>query len=448
MTRVTHRFQPFRFAWAVLASSIALSACGSSGTTEPAIPPASDGQGRQAANLDDEPVELVFHSNTGDPPEAFDNLFGNALRKKFPNYTITYIQSKKGQTLEELLVQNQPVDVLFSSISNIFGLIMENKLEYDMAELVKTQQIDISQFEPTLIDGIRLSGNGKLYALPVTNMVQVMFYNKMIFNRFGVPYPIDGMTWEETTAMARKLTRKDNDKQILGFSASPPHMFRGNQLSQPYLDPATDKPTFGHEAWSKLIQTYFLAPGAEEAYKSKSFQLKRLPNIRDFTNSQDLAMFVYNSQTPFTTLEMKNVDWDLVSLPVFKEQPKLGMAAAPFTLAITSISKRKEAAMNAIRFLVSRQNQDEFSKRGMMPVIKDEAVRNAYGQESEYKDKNWKAVYYNDYAALPAYSKYNLKVQNVLNNVPFQLITGSKDMNTALREAEEEVKKLLDEAKR
>ncbi|MDF2715133.1 MAG: hypothetical protein K0R28_2058, partial [Paenibacillus sp.] len=39
-----------------------------------------------------DPAEVVFYSNNGDPVESFDYRFGNALRKKFPNWTIKYIQ--------------------------------------------------------------------------------------------------------------------------------------------------------------------------------------------------------------------------------------------------------------------------------------------------------------------------------------------------------------------
>lgn len=444
------RCRKAQFVSSLLAASIALSACGSSNPNDlnhsdgGTSGPERDAK-PQEVNLDESQVELVFHSNNGDSPEAFDNLFGHALRKKFPNYTIKYIQSKEGQKLDQLLVQNQAVDVLYASLPYIFGLMMDYKLEYDMSGLVQEQGIDLNQFEPTLIDGIKLSGQGNLVALPVTNMVQVLFYNKSIFNQFGVPYPKDGMTWDETMDIAAKLTRKEGEKQFLGFAASPAHMFRGNQYSQPYLDPAGQKATFSGGVWNKLIQTYFIAPGVDAGYQAKALELKRLPNIRNFVDSQELAMFVYNSQTPFTTLTMKNVDWDLVSLPVFPDKPKLGSAATPFTMAVTSISKHKAEALNAVHYLASKQSQLELSQRGIMSVIRDAEVKAAYGQQSEYKDKNWKAVYHNDYAPLPIYSKDHLKVEALMNQVPFEAVTGAKDLNTALREAEEKADKLLKE---
>ncbi|MDF2715822.1 MAG: extracellular solute-binding protein family 1 [Paenibacillus sp.] len=449
MTRPPYSPRLTRLLTGLLALTFLLTACAKSDGNEGVKSSGANSKPNEPANRADEPAELVFHSNNGDSPEAFDNLFGDALRKKFPNYTIKYIQSKTGQTLPELLAQNQTIDILYASMPYIFGLAMESALQFDMTELVKTQKVDLNKFEATLIDGVKLSGDGKLYALPVTNMVQVMFYNKSIFDRFGVPYPKNGMTWDETNELARKLTRKEDGKQFLGFASSPAHMLRGNQLSQPYLDPSTEKPTFLNDIWKSLMQTFYLTPGADEGYKNRVTELKRLPTWREFTDAQEIAMFFYNSQFPFTVpKDIEKVNWDLVSLPTFKDKPKIGSAATPFSMAITSTSKQKDAAMRAIDYLTSRDNQLEYSKRGIMPVINDAEVKKAYGQSSEFKDKNWSAVFYNQYAAMAKFSRYHLKVENILNAVPLDAIRGTKDINTALREAVENAEKTLAELKK
>jgi multiple sugar transport system substrate-binding protein len=317
-----------------------------------------------------------------------------------------------------------------------------------MTELVKKQKVDLNKFEVTLVDGIKLSGDGKLYALPVTNMVQVLFYNKSIFDKFGVPYPKNGMSWDETMEIARKMTRQEDGKQYLGFLSSPAHMLRGNQLSQSYLDPATDKPTFLNETWKSLIQTYFLNPAADERYKNRVTELKRFPTRTHFTETQEFAMFVFNSQFPFTVpKDMAKIQWDLVSLPTLKEKPNIGSAATPFTMGIASISRNKEAALRVIDFLTSRDIQIEYSKQGIMPVIQDGEVKKAYGQSSDFKDKNWSAVFHNQYAPMGKFSRYHLAVENILNTVPLDAIMGSKDLNTALREATEEAEKAIAEMK-
>jgi multiple sugar transport system substrate-binding protein len=275
-----------------------------------------------------------------------------------------------------------------------------------------------------------------------------MFYNKQIFNQFGISYPKDGMTWDEVTDMARRLNRKEGDKQYMGFAASPAHILRGNQFSEPYLDPATEKATFRNDVWGRLISTYFIEP-VDQGYKKRVEDWTRLPNRKDFTDTQDLAMFAFNSQFPFTVpLEIGKIDWDLVALPTFKEKPRLGSAATPFAMAITSMAKDKEAAMKAIEFLTSKEVQEQYSSRGIMPVIRDSAVKQAYGTKSEFAQKNWPAVFYNEYAPMAKLSRYQLRIETILNSVPLDAVRGTKDLNTALREAAEKADAVIAEEKR
>ena len=307
---------------------VLLSSCGGSAGN------AGDGQSAKesesAANVDtSKPLEIVFHTNSGDSEDAFNDLYGNALRKKFPNWTINYIQSKAGQTLPELLAQGRQIDVLYASAPYFFQLVTSVGMQSDMSELVKTRKLDLNQFNPTLIDGIKTSGDGKLFGLPITNMNQVLFYNKGIFDKFGAPYPKDGMTWDQALEIAKKLTRKEGEQQYIGLAASPAHILGSNQLSQPYTDPATDKPTFQDDVWKKLLQTIFISPAEDEGYKARATALKRIPYRLELTNTQELAMFVFNSQFPFIVpKDMEKIQWDLVALPTFKEKPKVGSQAA------------------------------------------------------------------------------------------------------------------------
>ena len=51
---------------------------------------------------------------------------------------------------------------------------------------------------------------GKLYALPIDNGAEAVYYNKEHFDRAGVPYPKDDWTWDDLLDKARRLTRRDD----------------------------------------------------------------------------------------------------------------------------------------------------------------------------------------------------------------------------------------------
>jgi multiple sugar transport system substrate-binding protein len=394
-----------------------------------------------------EPVELVIHTNNGGTPESFDANYGERIRKKFPDYKITYIQSKAGSTLQDLLATGQRVDILFQTDSYYFELAEGSGLQYDMTDLVKKHGVNLNAFEPKLIDSLKESGKGKLVALPVSNMIQVMYYNKGIFDKFGVSYPKDGMTWEETTELAKKVDREDSGTHYIGFTASPAHILGNNQYSLPYVDAKTDKPTFLDDTWKKLFEAYLINPGKTASYQKFVTDKKKLPYRLEFTDTPMLGMFVFNSSFPFSIPNIDAINWDLVSLPTFKEKPKIGSQSMPVVFGVTSIAKDKDAAMKVIQYLASEEAQLSESKKGNMPIVTSEPVRKAFAQDTPFKDKNWAALYYNQIAPGVTKNPYLLSVEKVLTPYIQQVIEGKTDLNTALREAQEKAEKTIADAK-
>lgn len=397
----------------------------------------------------DEPIELIFHSNNRGTVEQFDSKYGNDLRKKFPNYIIKYIPDAKGTTFPELMAVKQRIDIVYNVLESALQPLIEYNLQYDMSDLAQKHGINLSSFEPSVMDTIRTASNGKLFMLPTENQVQVLFYNKGIFDKFGVPYPKDGMTWDEINEIAKKLTRKEGGKQYLGFAAASPSVaFRTNQFSEPYLDPKTGKSTFERESWKKQIQILFLNPASNPGYTERVKELKRLPNRLDFTDTQDLAMYTSHYGLPLAVpKELEKIDWDLVSLPTFKELPGVGSQSLPVSIGITSMAKNKDEAMEVIKYLTSKEYQLEISKKGVMSSLKDETVQKAFAQESAYKGKNWQAVYYNKMAPIALKSHYESKIESLYSEAVMDIVNGKTDLNTAMREAAEKADKAVAEEK-
>ncbi|MDF2651441.1 MAG: extracellular solute-binding protein family 1 [Paenibacillus sp.] len=395
-----------------------------------------------------ESFELVIQDMGGGTEENFNSSYGQYNKKKFPNLKIKYIQYKKGTTLVELTATGQPVDIVISTIENMPGPLFGAGQQYDMTDLIKKQQIDLSKFEQTTIDRVKSMGEGKIYFLPVTNNVQVLYYNKGYFDKVGVSYPKDGMTWSQLTELNKKLTRNEGGTSFMGFSASPNHIFRSNQLSIPLYDPKTQKPTFSDEKWKTLFETYFLN-NATDTYKTWSMANKKLPYYTEMNATGELAMMVFNSTFVLDGPEaVKDMDWDLVSLPVFEDKPKVGSQTSPRMFGIAKTGSNKEGAMAVIKYLTSLEMQTEFSKLGYMTVLDDENVKKLIATESQFKNKNWKAVYYNNFAPLANKSIYDTGLLGIITPNILKIISGELDVNTALRNAQEQAEKFIEAEKK
>lgn len=402
--------------------------------------------GEQPPAKPSEPVELIFYSTSGESEESFNGKFGNAIRAKFPDYTIKYTRAATGTQIPDLLAAGERIDLVYNVFDYVLDPLFNYAIQYDMEPLAKQHGIDLSRFEPSVMEGIRKAGKGKLYALPTSLQAPMVFYNKGVFDQFGVSYPKDGMTWDEMKAMAQKLTRKEGDVQYFGFVGSQAFSLKMNPFSEPYLDEVTGKSTFERESWKKVLQTVFLDTDAGGALKTYALAKNALPTRIGFTNTKDIAMLHFHSEFPLAVpKELEKIEWDMVAFPTFSEKPGIGGQPAAVSMSITSMAKNKDAAMEVIKFLTSLDNQTANAKQGFMSVLQDEAVKAAFGQENQFKDKNWKGVYYNKLAPISYRSVYELEVERIYSRAILDVIKGQKDMNTIMRETAALVDKTIEE---
>ncbi|MEF3303192.1 ABC transporter substrate-binding protein [Paenibacillus sp. GYB003] len=406
------------------------------------------GGSTNASLKEDEAANLVVYSNSGDSVESWNERFGDALKQKFPKYNIKYVQKTKEFGLKELLTNGETIDIYWDSIGSFASTVLDNNMQYDMTELMKPRGIDFSKMEPTVADSVKLIDKTKVYGIPVFNNNMVLYYNKDIFDKFGVPYPKDGMTWTEAIKTGEKLTRFDG-KQYIGLSSSQTHILNMNQLSIPFVDPDKLTPTINTDPrWKELFETVFVGPAKAAGYKEYMEAHKSVIPYRDeFLKEKEVAMFAWLSSIIFVyPEEYKSMNWDMVSLPTFDGKPKIGSQAYPTYFTVTNMSKQKDQAMNVINYLISEDVQKQLSKKGIMSVLKDESIRKLYGQESAFKDKNMQAAFYNDFAPIPAKTKFeSLLLTPYAKAVPKVILTG--DYNTVFRSTEEETAKKINEAK-
>lgn len=228
-----------------VAAVLSAAACSGGGVGEEGVAePLPEGSG----SVKDRAVEIAFYSSGREP------LFVEAVRQKFPEYTIKYIQKGTGFTFPEMIAGGQTFDIYVENARTYARDLVGSKLEQDLTELAKRHQIDLNRFEPGGLE--QMMSAGGLYGLPIYGSGLVLYYNKEIFDRFGVPYPKDGMTWEETYELAKRLTRTDN-QPYYGYWVKTKSYLRKNQYSLPFADLETDKAVIVNERWKKTIETVY-----------------------------------------------------------------------------------------------------------------------------------------------------------------------------------------------
>ncbi|WP_179135896.1 ABC transporter substrate-binding protein [Paenibacillus sp. 32352] len=405
--------------------------------------PAAESKPEEAEfKVSTEPVTLKFYVNVTrlSPPE-YNKFFVEPLQKKYPHITLEKLEGD----LEKLILAGETPDLILSDNDWHMPLVALD-LPADLTDLVKKSKLDLGKFVPETVQAIRnLDPNGKeLQGIPFSRNTGVLFYNKDIFDKFGVPYPKDGMLWSDVLELSRKLTRKDEGVQYIGFDPRfPDHMI--SQYSQPFVDPKTNKALIDIPLYHKILEVFranYELPGVVDgksyAYATGTFiKEKRLAMMPEWASKiiSDLLQAEEDGQAP---------NWDMVTNPTFEDQVGKGRHALTDMLVITKGSKHKEQAMQVIDLLTSSEIQMLVSKYSRITVLNDPEIIKAFGTENpSLKTKNTAAIFKYPPALTPTPNKYDKEVQTLIRDMRQPIALEKKDINTVLRETQEAADKKI-----
>ncbi|RKN74968.1 extracellular solute-binding protein [Paenibacillus ginsengarvi] len=425
------------------ASALLLTACGGTGSKDNVQAPAQSGDQPAPANKAPEPVTLNFFYNGFS--ESLTNEVKRMIETKFPHVTINMILHGTGKTINDVLLAGTEVDLAAFTMGQLFN-VLDLQLASDLTDLIKKHQFDLGRLSDGVLDTVRgYSEKGDIPVMPYELNNSVLLYNKTIFNKFGLPYPTDGMTWDGVYDIVKKTSREDNGVVYRGFAYTGANPVYKNQLGLPFVDPQTNKAALNTDSWKKWLQTMT----GFYALDNNKLQTSTADNLF----FKDMVMALRTGPNPLDLLPpaIKNgLDWDAVSMPTFSAAESSGSQMnAPFYI-IPPQSKKKDAAFEVIAYLMSDEVQSWGAKQGRVPIVKSRAVSDRFGEDLPFlKGTNYsKAVFAEKIAKPIRVTKYDGIARTELTNTLAKVATNGTDPNTALREAEELANKAIQEAKR
>jgi multiple sugar transport system substrate-binding protein len=240
--------------------------------------------------------------------------------------------------------------------------------------------------------------------------------------------------------MTKKVTRSDAGVQYKGID-----FWRGylsyNQLSQPYVTPGTFKATINNEGWKTLFEPVaklYSIPGNE--YKSGG--------MNTFIKDKKMAMYVtYN--IIMLLKDAPDLHWDLVTMPTFTQKPKTGVAPFPQHMLVTAQSKHKDEAFLALEVALSDEVQAARARdAGIAPALVKESVRNQFMKGVEFAAGKNVGAFFKLQSAQPRIgTPYDQLGISAVSSALTEVLQGKKDVNTALRDAEEKTDQQIKVAK-
>ncbi|MFC3769114.1 extracellular solute-binding protein [Paenibacillus sp. GCM10012303] len=424
--------------------TIGAAGCSGGGDSREGERGGSETAGKQAEAKPPEPIEIVLYGGQSNwTPEMFDALYGNAIKKKFPHITPKLIPNSS-VPLDQLITAGTPFDLMLVTPSGTRRMVLDYNLETDLTEMIQASKFDLNRFDKTIIDTQRDIAKGGLYGLPAFTQFQVLFYNRTLFDKFGVPYPKAGMTYDELYDTAVKLSRLEGGIKYYGLGTNILWQYRTSQLPVELVNPKTNKSVFDDKVKTIFANwvRFFTIPGFEATDRmAKGSDLETM-----FFKDQTLAMYPHYTNVARRLPDTEVLNWDVAPMPSYKEAPAIASSVDPYYLYVMSTSKQKQAAFEVAAYLTSQEVQIELAKEGFTPAINTPEVQAAFGQNNKnYKGKNIAAFFPDKFAAAPPFSPYYAIADTSIQAVFAEVVTGKKDVNTALREAEATSNKRIEE---
>ncbi|WP_409345559.1 ABC transporter substrate-binding protein [Paenibacillus sp. MBLB4367] len=406
--------------------------------------PSASSSPSQAPEMTKDPITLTFMAPWDDG--MVQRRIGSAVKEKWPNITIkTIVAFVEADKIQETLAKKEVPDFLLATDG--FETLKEYDMMFPLDDLMKKYKFDESKLMKGTVDAIRArdpEGKGRMLGIPFEDTAFALHYNKDIFDKFGVPYPKDGITWEEALDLAKKVTGERDGVKYRGLATN--GLWQAlTELSPQGTDPKTGEPKFSKEpAFEKYLSFYKQVTEIPGNYaKDVTYDFKK----------GDVAMFINNIANTIQYFEDPNLklNYDVVGVPVWKDAPTKGPSNMALTIAINKHSKYKEEAFQIMQFLMSEEQQMKLSRsHGVSSVLDNQAIHDAYAADAlKGKQKNIKSIYALKPAPPAPYSSFGPDMLSYGSNYvatqakPF--VDSGDDVRTFLRKMDEDYAKLVKE---
>ncbi len=344
--------------------------------------------------------------------------------------------------LQAQMAANQAPDVFLMNGSYAHDYVSRGQLENLQPLVAGDTSIKLGDYFESPIKVFQFSDG--LWGMPRDCNTVGIYYNKTLFDKYGVPYPQPGWTWDDFLDKARKLTvdeNKDGRVESYGFLASFDSMEVHWvswvwQNNGEVVDPTgktclinSPEAIGAMEFYSGLVSKEKVSPdtAAASTFGSNMFLTGRL------------AMSSEGSWMLRAFADIDHFQWDVAPLPKGKRDVAVVNGLG---IAIYAKSKQKEAAWKLVKFLSSKEYQEPLATSGTsIPALKSIAYSPTYldGKPAgkKYFLQQIETGRAQDFG--PGFARWDDAIRSELELVWL----GRKDVKTALNDAKKKVDDIL-----
>jgi len=268
------------------------------------------------------------------------------FEKENPNLKIDFMHIPQNyfQKIHLLLASNLAPDVIF--INNLYLPVYADFLE-DL-----TSYADKNIFYEQTLQA--LSCDGKILAIPRDASNMVVYYNKDLFDKYGIAYPKQNWTFDDLLKICLEF-KKHN---IFGISFDETPLFYLPYLMSNgggFYEIDSQQSQEALEFYADLRNKYNVAPKKSQSASATMAQMFLQKKLAMQVSGRWLVPKYRNSA---------DFNWDIINFPNGKAGSVVSMDASGW--AICKYSKNKESAIKFIQYLSNSENIKKMTKSGLI----------------------------------------------------------------------------------
>ena len=253
--------------------------------------------------------------------------------------------------------------------------VLENLDSY-----IKESGYSLDDYWPGLLESAKYEGS--VYGFPRDIEVNVLYYNKDLFDKAGVAYPTDSWTWKDLLAAAEKLTVKDASGNVTQYTLAMENNNKydkwvnqnGGAILDDYVNPS--KCMLADPKSVEAVK--FFADMMANGNAMRDADLNQAGGDASVFPAGQAAMIIQNTSrvSAFNKAGMK---YDVVPVPI-PEGGKRFNSAGGAAWVMSAKSDNKDAAWTFIEWLQSTNGGEKiYTERGeIFPALQSVANSPAF----------------------------------------------------------------------
>ena len=336
--------------------------------------------------------------------------------------------------------------VTIKDVPGYVTLVNKGVLE-PLGERIEADGIDLGQYSG-ITDQVTI--DGALYELPFRSDIWVIYYNKDVFDKAGVDYPTNDMTWEEYDALARSIADDTAGAEVYGAHY---HTWRSTIQLDGILD-GQHSVLDGEYDFTAPYYEMVLAQQADGICMDYATLKTQGLHYSDAFAQGNIGMLNMGSWFIGTLINKVAsgeytdcANWGMVKYP-HAEGVEAGSTLATITaLALPTTAPNKEAAWDFIKFVTGPEGAEVLAATGSIPALTNDTVIDLISAMDGFpQDENSKEALAttHTYLEMPASDKSS-EIETVLNEQHDLIMTESVSVEEGVAAMNEGVQAILNQ---